>query len=177
MDFLYNIYIDLVIFFERGGNVLFLIATVIFVMWSLIFERVLYFWGGHGKLLRQSLNIWKERRETTSWGAFQVRLLLLSQFNEKVSSNMAIITTCVALCPLLGLLGTVTGMITVFDSMANQGGNARSMAAGVSLATIPTMAGMVGSLSGLFAVIYLQRKVNQESELFESRLILHADES
>ena len=51
-----------------------------------------------------------------------------------------------------GLLGTVTGMIEVFDVMAITGsGNARSMASGVSKATIPTMAGMVGALSGVFA--------------------------
>jgi len=40
-------------------------------------------------------------------------------------------------------------MIAVFDAMATQGGNARSMAAGVSMATIPTMSGMIASLSGL----------------------------
>ena len=61
------------------------------------------------------------------------------------------VKTLVALCPLLGLLGTVTGMIEVFDVMAIAGsGNARAMAAGVSKATIPTMAGMVAAISGLY---------------------------
>ena len=57
----------------------------------------------------------------------------------------------VATAPLLGLLGTVTGMIAVFDVMALTGtGNARLMASGISMATIPTMAGMVTALSGLY---------------------------
>ena len=50
----------------------------------------------------------------------------------------------IALCPLFGLMGTVTGMIEVFQVMAfTGGGDARSMAGGASKATLPTMAGMV----------------------------------
>ena len=77
----------------------------------------------------------------------------------------------VALCPLLGLMGTVTGMIEVFDVMALAGsGNARSMASGVSKATIPTMAGMVGALSGVYLVTVLNQKVNREIEDLEDNL-------
>ena len=77
----------------------------------------------------------------------------------------------VVLCPLLGLLGTVTGMIEVFDVMAISGsGNARSMASGVSRATIPTMAGMVGSLSGVFTATWLRRNAKKESELLADSL-------
>jgi biopolymer transport protein ExbB len=78
----------------------------------------------------------------------------------------------VALCPLLGLLGTVTGMISVFDAMATQGGNARSMAAGVSMATIPTMAGMIASLSGVVGSTLLKRKIDFETELFQDHLTM-----
>jgi biopolymer transport protein ExbB len=84
---------------------------------------------------------------------------------------LQIIKTMVALCPLLGLMGTVTGMIEVFDVMAFSGsGNARSMASGVSKATIPTMAGMVGALSGVFLVTLLNQKVNREVEDLEDNL-------
>ncbi len=63
-------------------------------------------------------------------------------------------------------------MITVFDAMATQGGNARSMAAGVSMATIPTMSGMIAALSGLMGSTFLRRKVEFEIELFEDHLTL-----
>jgi biopolymer transport protein ExbB len=76
------------------------------------------------------------------------------------------------LCPLLGLLGTVTGMVAVFDAMATLGGNARSMAAGVSMATIPTMAGMIASLSGLLGTTILKRRIDFEVELFQDHLTL-----
>ncbi len=81
------------------------------------------------------------------------------------------IKTLVALCPLLGLLGTVTGMIEVFEVMAFSGtGNARSMAAGVSKATIPTMAGMVAALSGVFAATLLARYAHREVERLRAEL-------
>ncbi|MCZ6559881.1 MAG: MotA/TolQ/ExbB proton channel family protein, partial [Gammaproteobacteria bacterium] len=47
---------------------------------------------------------------------------------------------------------------------------ARSMAAGVSLATVPTMAGMVGALSGVFASTWLNRKSTRELEIFRDSM-------
>jgi biopolymer transport protein ExbB len=46
------------------------------------------------------------------------------------------------------------------------------MAAGVSMATIPTMSGMIASLSGLVGSTFLRRKVDFEIELFEDHLTL-----
>jgi biopolymer transport protein ExbB len=70
-------------------------------------------------------------------------------------------------------MGTVTGMIEVFDVMALSGsGNARSMASGVSKATIPTMAGMVGALSGVFLVTLLTRRVEKEVESLQDDLTM-----
>ena len=89
----------------------------------------------------------------------------------KIENNLALIKTLIALCPLFGLLGTVTGMIDVFTVLSiTGGGDARSMAAGVSRATIPTMAGMVAALSGVFAGVYINQKAKTEKELIEERL-------
>ena len=79
--------------------------------------------------------------------------------------------TVAAITPLLGLLGTVTGMIEVFDVMAAAGNsNARAMASGVSKATIPTMAGMVAALSGLYFSVQLQRFARDKSEKLADRM-------
>ena len=61
--------------------------------------------------------------------------------------------------------------LEVFDVLAILGtANARSMAAGVSKATIPTMAGMVGALAGVFAGTVLSRLVTKETERLEEAL-------
>jgi biopolymer transport protein ExbB len=165
-------YLAILRFMEMGGDVLWFIAVITFLMWTLIFERIWFFQTERKILVRESTEIWEGRTERNSWSAHQVREGLISQASDRITGSLPIIQTCVALCPLFGLLGTVTGMIAVFDAMATQGGNARSMAAGVSMATIPTMSGMIASLSGLVGSTYLRRKVDYEIELFEDHLTL-----
>jgi biopolymer transport protein ExbB len=165
-------YLGLVTFMEQGGNVLWLIMALTFLMWALIFERFWYFQAEHKGLIKNSMAAWEDRVERRSWSAHQIREQLISEGSEKIMGSLPLIQTCVTLCPLLGLLGTVTGMISVFDAMANQGGNARSMAAGVSQATIPTMAGMVASLSGVLGSTLLKRKIDFEIESFEDHLTM-----
>jgi len=89
----------------------------------------------------------------------------------QIYQYLPVIKTLVALCPLLGLLGTVTGMIEVFNIMAvTGGGDAKSMAGGVSRATIPTMAGMVAAISGVFANTYVTRNAERQSQFLEDNL-------
>jgi biopolymer transport protein ExbB len=70
------------------------------------------------------------------------------------------------MCPLLGLLGTVGGMLEVFDSMAARGSaDARSMASGISEAMICTLSGLAVSITGLYPVYYFRRRMRHETEL------------
>jgi biopolymer transport protein ExbB len=158
-------------FLDTGGQVLTVIAGVICLMWLLIFERVYFFLRTYQVIRNEMITNWQNRADRQSWHAEQIRIAQVSRITELLNNNVAIIQSLVVLCPLLGLLGTVTGMIEVFDVMAISGsGNARSMASGVSRATIPTMAGMVGSLSGVFMVTWLQRKTKRRTEQMEDAL-------
>ncbi|WP_286235110.1 MotA/TolQ/ExbB proton channel family protein [Thalassotalea sediminis] len=160
-------------FLDTGGQVLTVIAGVICLMWLLIFERLYFFFVGYQQMKKRMVQAWQNRAERSSWNAEQIRIANVSRVTESLNNNVALIQSLVVLCPLLGLLGTVTGMIEVFDVMAISGsGNARSMASGVSKATIPTMAGMVGSLSGVFIVTWLQRKTKRRTEQMEDALPL-----
>lgn len=158
-------------FMDMGGNVLWLIAILLFVMWMLIFERVWYFNTTWKSDAGKAIETWESRSERKSWSAKQIREKLISQARMQINLYMPIIKTLVALCPLLGLLGTVTGMIEVFNIMAvTGGGDAKSMAGGVSRATIPTMAGMVAALSGVFANTYLMRVADRQGQFLEENL-------
>lgn len=168
----YEAYLDVLSFMERGGDVLWFIAAVTFLMWSLIIERMWYFLRDHKDVIREATEKWEDRPERQSWTASAIRDQLISQASERIVGTFPLILTCVQICPLLGLLGTVTGMVSVFDAMAMQGGNARSMAAGVSMATIPTMAGMVASLAGLVGSTMLKRKIDFHIELFQDHLTM-----
>ena len=160
-------------FLDLGGPVLRVIAWVILIMWILILERLIFFRTGLQKQIKQSFAIWEARSERKSWHAHQIREGMISQVRLAANQSLPMIQTLVALCPLLGLLGTVTGMIQVFQVMAVSGtGNARSMAAGVSMATIPTMAGMVGALSGVFLVTILTRTAKRRIGFLEDEMTM-----
>ena len=168
-------YLDIIRYMEMGGDVLWYIAGLVCFMWTLIFERLWYFHSPqdeHKKVLFDATTKWEGRAERSSWSAHQVRDGIISEGAGRIAGSLSMIETCVALCPLFGLLGTVTGMIEVFNAMAVQGGNARSMAAGVSMATIPTMSGMIAALSGLVGTTYLKRKVESETRRLEASLLL-----
>lgn len=173
MQWLVDIFESIRDFLELGGPVLTLIGWVIFAMWVLIVERLIFFQTGLKAKGRQVREAWQARRERRSWYAHSIRDGMISEFAMSANVAIPIIQTLVALCPLLGLMGTVTGMIEVFDVMALSGsGNARSMASGVSKATIPTMAGMVGALSGVFLVTLLTRRVDREVETLQDDLTI-----
>ena len=160
-------------FLELGGPVLRVIAFVILIMWIMILERLIFFGTGLQQIIRDSFEAWEARAERRSWHAHQVRAAIISRAKMAANQSIPMIQTLVALCPLLGLLGTVTGMITVFQVMASAGtGNARSMAAGVSMATVPTMAGMVGALSGVFLVTILTRSARRRIAMLEDDLTM-----
>ncbi|MFT5443908.1 MAG: biopolymer transport protein ExbB [Myxococcota bacterium] len=144
-------------FIETGGNVLLVIAFVTATMWTLILERLWYFRFGHRVAAAKTLAFWEARSDHSSWNAHKIRDLLVSKMELQLTDSLSLIRTLVALCPMLGLLGTVTGMIEVFDVMATGGGNTRGMAAGVSKATLPTMAGMVAAISGMLFSIQLEQ--------------------
>ena len=160
-------------FMELGGPVLRWIAITIFFMWVLILERLLYFRSSMKAMSTHIYDSWEARPERRSWNAHMIREQMISKFSMATNQSIPMIQTLVALCPLLGLLGTVTGMIKGFEVMAVSGsGNVRAMAAGVSQATVPTMAGMVGALSGVLLVTLLSRRAAREVEFLEDSLTM-----
>jgi biopolymer transport protein ExbB len=160
-------------FMNLGGPILRLIALTIFVMWVLIVERIMFFRTTMRTMASEIRNDWEQRPERRSWNAEMIRELRISRFSLAANKGISMIKTLVALCPLFGLLGTVTGMIKVFEVMAVSGsGNVRAMAAGVSQATIPTMAGMVGALSGVLLVTILTRRAAHEVQFLEDSLTM-----
>ena len=173
MDFLQDVYLAIRDFMELGGPVLNAIAFTIFLMWLLIVERLIFFRSQLKTMTADTKTAWESRDERKSWNAHRIREAMVSRVDMAANASLAMIKTLVALCPLLGLLGTVTGMISVFGVMAASGsGNVRAMAAGVSQATIPTMAGMVGALSGVLMVTLLTRRAAREVELLDDSLTM-----
>lgn len=150
-------------FLNTGGNVLWAIMFISFWMFCLIIERYWFYLREYPAIRARNRAAWEARSDKSSWFAEQHRKQLLSELDCLMLQNMKLIPALIALLPMMGLLGTVTGMIQVFEVMAYLGsGNPRAMANGVSAATIPTMAGMVLSLIGIPFLTELTRRYKRE---------------
>ena len=158
-------------FLARGGPVLLMIMFATFVMWALIIERLFYFRLAHQAVADEALSEWRSRSDRKSKKAHWVKDKIVSEVRQKAQANVSFTKAMVALAPLLGLLGTVTGMVTVFDNMAiTDGADAKALSRGVSQATIPTMAGMVASISGILFTSGMDRKVSRLVQTLEDKM-------
>lgn len=158
-------------FLETGGTVLWIIFATTALMWALIVERIWFLQLAKGTRLQPWLEAWTLRDDRQSWRAEAIRTELVSRAANELTRHLSFIRTLMTLLPLLGLLGTVTGMIAVFDVMAAAGtANPRLMASGVYRATLPTMAGLVAALSGVYLITVLERWSKASLQGFQDAL-------
>jgi biopolymer transport protein ExbB len=177
-------------YFRPGGIVMIPIILNSLIMWVLIIERLFYF-----RKIKQDIDIkeaveilrHKDSRklskglqarvlinfleEQTGKRELDMSILELCSRRERPSirRNLAVIAVFAAIAPLLGLLGTVTGMMTTFNVISIFGtGNAKAMAGGISEALITTQSGLLVAIPGLFMSVFLFRHAE--------RLETHLDE-
>jgi len=160
-------------FFEAGGPVLWGILMVTIIMWTLIIERFWFFQYLLPQKREEGIAEWASVNNKGDWFSMRMRDQMISEVSTVTRQFLLTIETMMQILPLLGLLGTVVGMIKVFDVMTFFGtGNARLMASGVSQATIPTMAGLVAAISGLYIANLLKRKADDEIASISDQLII-----
>ena len=161
---------------EVGGTVLTVIFFVALLMWTLIIERFWYILWVHPEQAIRVARDWDGLEDKLSWESQVVRRLWISQIMMDLGARLALIRSLVSVCPLLGLLGTTTGMVEVYEVMAIEGsGDPRGMAAGVSQAMVTTMAGLVVALSGIFFSARLENMVVREREHLDAQLPIERD--
>ncbi len=94
--------------------------------------------------------------------------------------GIGFISLTVSISPLLGLLGTVSGMIKVFSAISHQNiGNPEKLAAGISEALLTTFAGLTVAILALLMWSYLNSRVNRylrELEEYSVELIQRIQE-
>ena len=92
--------------------------------------------------------------------------------NEKILQHINYLNLCGQIAPMLGLLGTVIGMVSAFSSLAGEAGAAKTqlLALAISGALWTTVAGLLVSVPALLAYTILKNSVTQT--LLESQAIV-----
>jgi len=158
---------------QAGGVILWVILAATIIMWTLILERYAFFYLQYPRLHEKLLEQWQQREDHNSWTARKIREYVVAETNGLLIRHLLPVRTLTTLLPLLGLLGTVTGMIQVFDVLAIFGtGNARGLAQGISQALITTMAGLTTALSGLYFSALLDRRAEYETRRLAHKMRL-----
>lgn len=159
-------------FVDQGGPVLWVLFGACLVMWLLILERLWYLRIAWPRRARAIVARWQAREDRASWRAKRVREATVSEVSLQLHLFLPMIRVLVSLCPLLGLLGTVLGMVGVFEVIAISGNDdAQAMARGVYRATIPTMAGLVVALTGIYFTVRLRQLADRETGRLADRLV------
>ena len=101
MQFFYNFSDALFAFMQRGGDVLYLIGLLAFVMWFLIFERMWFYFYTHKNYVGVSMTEWDSRQDKSSWNSKAIRDMLISENEIRIDKNLGLIKMCVGIAPLL----------------------------------------------------------------------------
>lgn len=130
-----------------------------------------------GKILAAGLSNSRSGRETMKDSIEEAA----SQVIHEMERYLGVLGTIAAIAPLLGLLGTVFGMIKVFTEIMLEGtGNAGVLAGGISEALITTAAGLVVAIPAMISHRFFQRRVDtlvvtMEQEAIKLVDALHSD--
>ena len=150
------------------------LAMVSVVMWTLIIKKALFLRQMRLRNMSRNMAVQLIRdNECPDFSKYKgATALVVAEFLKKREINpgvdrnimdetvmavassfdrrLAAITVLASVAPLLGLLGTVLGMISTFDTISLHGtGNARAMAGGISEALISTQTGLLVAIPGL----------------------------
>jgi biopolymer transport protein ExbB len=168
MDWLQLIY-AITSFLDQGGTILYIIAVAAFLLWFLTVERLLYIYFKAPVEKKRLTKIWHQNRQNPE--ASRIRESLKNTFQHKLLFTLPLMRTLVRITPLLGLYGTVYGMIEIFDVISQQGtGDARALANGISMATLPTMTGMAIAIIGIVLLRYVEASANRTIALLNDVL-------
>lgn len=164
----------LLLFMKQGGIIVWILALVAIFIWLLVIERFFFLSFTFKKLQKKELRIWQQIADKKAWSSRMLYRHLLFGVHTRLFQSINLIKALVMICPMLGLLGTVTGMITIFDLLATENkellpllpADEQMLNAGLSRAILPTLVGMVIALSGTFIHARLVQACHKKEQWF-----------
>lgn len=145
---------DVLTLLKQGGPVMFPIVALSLLLYQRCGSLLWYF---------VSTRRWLRRADARSRGGLAWVRQWQDELSETYRQEKILIRAMVAAAPLLGLLGTVMGMIATFESLAGQAGerSMQGLAAGISQALITTEAGLAVVIPAVLMLYYAHRQLQK----------------
>ncbi|QTA83753.1 MotA/TolQ/ExbB proton channel domain-containing protein [Desulfonema limicola] len=166
---------DTLDYLYQGGEIIFPLIFVSVWMWYLIVKKlyILNYWKKQrGKNADEIQSVITDYNADKTYDEKINRRLLqtiVKKRQQNIERHVQTIFVLASIAPLLGLLGTVTGMISTFEAISRFGtANTRAMAAGISEALITTQIGLIVAVPGLFMGHVIRRKTDAMQNRMDS---------
>jgi len=184
LNVLENQFVNITEYFIEGGVIMYPLLFVSIVMWILIINRIIFFKKMGKKYIsrKEALDyilsgnfdpdemmyrditgviigeFLKNRTCNSSLDAFIMDEIILKVLYS-LDKYLNLISILATIAPLLGLLGTVIGMVKTFDVISFFGtGNPKAMASGISEALITTQTGLIIAIPGIYMNNFLNKR-------------------
>ncbi len=148
-------------FLSNASGIFWVIMLLSVVMWWHIARMYLLFWRQFPALSQHYQVAWQPWRTESHRLAIAVREGFISDMKSQLTQDLTLIKTLTAVLPLLGLLGTVDGMIDNFAVLSDSVGVSELFSSGIAQALLTTLAGLVTGVSGL----YFCHRLSKRAEL------------
>ena len=154
--------------FIKGGPVLYLLFFISFLISYILVKKYIFIFIDKNKWSGEKLDNFIIKNPPENINLKYVEKTFISEMKRTSNENIKLLDGLIGMCPMIGLLGTVYGMIEVFEVLSFLGtGNPRAMSSGVAKATIPTMASMVITIISL----YFRQDITGRISNFSSNLM------
>jgi biopolymer transport protein ExbB len=180
---------------KNGGPVMIPLLICSLVSVTVIIERLIFWARLHGGMNKEQVFEVLERVRQADWDGvraicsgrknYMIRILaagiLHRDFSmgkameaaaadevKKMNRYMGVLDTMITVAPLLGILGTVTGIIVSFDVLGQSGiGDPRAVTSGIAEALLTTAAGLTISIFTVFPYNFFHAKIENAALFIE----------
>jgi biopolymer transport protein ExbB/TolQ len=144
---------------DKGGPVVIAILVLSVILYTRTFGLLIHLAQARKQMLRDY---------AAHPSALQHLRILQDDLHETFQRQRAVLAAMIAAAPLLGLLGTVTGMIQTFRHLASGGGTQMmgGLADGISEALIATAAGLSVAIPAVLLLYFAHRELQRGFQTF-----------
>lgn len=163
-------------YIDQGGPIMYLLVVINFFGFALMLTK--FFLYGREKKNGQSIveelvsRIKSEAKVTDSNTLIEISKRYLSEYIMGIEKGLNTVKVIASISPLLGLLGTVIGVLVAFQVMSQTGlSDPSSFAEGISMALITTVGGMIVAIPHFVGHNYLTGMLDNLETSLEKEII------
>ena len=154
---------------NKGGIFMWILFVVSILSFAVILER---FYTIRRKTFLTDKGLKGKATKIKTQQGYEKTFVFLKEEIEKLARPNLVLSISASVSPLLGLLGTVSGMIKVFMTISSGGlGNPEALASGISEALFTTAAGLVIAIPAFIAFKFFQARIRLYSIILENMVL------